>query len=645
MADAQRLVAERDALRTFADVTDAQQAAAGGARGPRGQPTSASRRASSRCAAGCGWTTGASRSAPCCSATAWSVKALQRERGVRRPPPPPAARARPLEPADPASLQSPHPMSSLIVLLPAAARQRADRVRLRADARRPQRRRPRQRAGRAAAAADRRRRRGGGGGAGRRAVLAPGRAAQGHVGRFAAPARGARRPAGRPAARRTGDPALRRCSRGAAPGAPVWVAVCDRAWLRSALQALEAAGGRSSRIVPEFAPEGAPALYALGEPAAAASLVADRQPTACCRCRCRAARWPLLPALPEDTPLAGRARGGGAGRTGAAAPARCCSRRRSAGCRRPSRAGTWRSSNSPAPAGPAPSRRLATGWADVLRAPQWRPARWGRRAAGGGQPGRPERLGLEGALGAGGQARSGAPHADPDLPAGQGGGGRAGADGTGSRARCARPRARTSGRDLEAMLGALAPRRRPSARSTALEFSGGELRVKRPGAAARRSAQPWPSACKSQGYSRDDAGRHAGLSAEDAAMKPPAAHVARPLAAPGAAREDAGGRRGARWSASRCSGGRYWRPRWPRCAAPTRSTARWTRSCSACAACRRRPRRCSRSRKPELRRGPAPARSCRCASGWAPRARMVDRRRTRHAHAGRHRRPTRWRSG
>ena len=35
--------------------------------------------------------------------------------------------------------------------------------------------------------------------------------------------------------------------------APVWVAVCERAWLRSALQALEQAGFELSRVVPDFA--------------------------------------------------------------------------------------------------------------------------------------------------------------------------------------------------------------------------------------------------------------------------------------------------------------------------------------------------------------------------------------------------------
>lgn len=53
-------------------------------------------------------------------------------------------------------------------------------------------------------------------------------------------------------------------------GEPVWVAVCDRAWLREALQALESAGRRVSRVVPEFAPgptaSGQPELFALGTP-------------------------------------------------------------------------------------------------------------------------------------------------------------------------------------------------------------------------------------------------------------------------------------------------------------------------------------------------------------------------------------------
>ena len=53
-------------------------------------------------------------------------------------------------------------------------------------------------------------------------------------------------------------------------GAPLWVAVCDRTWLREHLQALEAAGRRVARVVPEFAPgptaSGHAELCALGTP-------------------------------------------------------------------------------------------------------------------------------------------------------------------------------------------------------------------------------------------------------------------------------------------------------------------------------------------------------------------------------------------
>ena len=41
---------------------------------------------------------------------------------------------------------------------------------------------------------------------------------------------------------------------GARAGEPLWVAICDRAWLQGSLQALEAAGRPASRVVPEFAP-------------------------------------------------------------------------------------------------------------------------------------------------------------------------------------------------------------------------------------------------------------------------------------------------------------------------------------------------------------------------------------------------------
>jgi len=53
----------------------------------------------------------------------------------------------------------------------------------------------------------------------------------------------------------------------ATAGESAWVAVCDRSWLRTALVTLEAAGRPVSRVVPEWAPgTDEPALHAFGTP-------------------------------------------------------------------------------------------------------------------------------------------------------------------------------------------------------------------------------------------------------------------------------------------------------------------------------------------------------------------------------------------
>ena len=53
---------------------------------------------------------------------------------------------------------------------------------------------------------------------------------------------------------------------GAAAGAATWVAACDKRWLRTHLQALEAAGRPVGRIVPEFSPDTGPLqLHVLGD--------------------------------------------------------------------------------------------------------------------------------------------------------------------------------------------------------------------------------------------------------------------------------------------------------------------------------------------------------------------------------------------
>lgn len=61
-------------------------------------------------------------------------------------------------------------------------------------------------------------------------------------------------------------------------GVPVWVAACNRLWLRGVVQALEGAGRRVTRIVPEFAPQpagAAPMVFAVGEPGTAQLVVCD----------------------------------------------------------------------------------------------------------------------------------------------------------------------------------------------------------------------------------------------------------------------------------------------------------------------------------------------------------------------------------
>lgn len=64
---------------------------------------------------------------------------------------------------------------------------------------------------------------------------------------------------------------------GAQADAPIWVAVCDRGWLRAGLQALEQAGRPVARVVPEFSPGALPGtLYVMGSPEQALLVLTDR---------------------------------------------------------------------------------------------------------------------------------------------------------------------------------------------------------------------------------------------------------------------------------------------------------------------------------------------------------------------------------
>jgi len=89
---------------------------------------------------------------------------------------------------------------------------------------------------------------------------------------------------------------------GARVAAPVWVAACNRIWLRSAAQALEAAGRRVTRIVPEFAPQPAgspPMVFAIGDSDAALCIVCGTEGVA--TLPLDAAGVALAGPLPADT--------------------------------------------------------------------------------------------------------------------------------------------------------------------------------------------------------------------------------------------------------------------------------------------------------------------------------------------------------
>src|SRR6218665_802709 len=171
---------------------------------------------------------------------------------------------------------------------------------------------------------------------------------------------------------------------GAQVGQALWGAVCDRDWLRENLQALEAAGRRVARVVPEFAPgppaSAGPELCALGTPPEA-YLVLRRQGAG---------------------PGAGGGGGwgvgcggwgGGGGRTHAGPERGLVPRQPARTGRRaqPLGPGPVRPGQQRQPAGHAQSRQHAQRLA--LRPPMARGTP-GRRPAGADATGGPERLGL-----------------------------------------------------------------------------------------------------------------------------------------------------------------------------------------------------------------------------------------------------------
>jgi len=83
----------------------------------------------------------------------------------------------------------------------------------------------------------------------------------------------------------------------------LWVAACDRQWLGSHLQALEAAHRPVGRVVPEFSPSSGPMrLYALDEPGFPQLVITGQSAGGVLRLPLGVSTLDLIPAQPDDAP-------------------------------------------------------------------------------------------------------------------------------------------------------------------------------------------------------------------------------------------------------------------------------------------------------------------------------------------------------
>lgn len=159
----------------------------------------------------------------------------------------------------------------------------------------------------------------------------------------------------------------------ARPGEPAWVAACDRRWLREAVQLLEQAQRPVSRIVPEFAPAGETRVYALGESDNAQLVVTG--PDGVMAAPLAAASLALLPAINEDTPLI--AEPAVAELANAVLQAKVTLQQTPKRLLEAAQGGWDLAQFEFASSGRARTlKKIAGGWADLLGAPQWRAARW-----------------------------------------------------------------------------------------------------------------------------------------------------------------------------------------------------------------------------------------------------------------------------
>ncbi len=278
-------------------------------------------------------------------------------------------------------------------------------------------------------------------------------------------------------------------------GEPVWVATCDRGWLRDALQALDAAQRPAARIVPEFAPQGEPVLFGLGDPQHPVLVLAGSEGVITLPLTAQALS--LLPSLPESTRCVAE--------PAVAALAEQVLQHRPELQQAPQRwlqaaQSDWdlaqfefsRSGRARA------MKKIGTAWADLLAAPQWRAARWGAvllvalNLLGLNAWAWRERAALADKRVAMQQILTRTfPHVkvavDPPVQMAK------------EVAALRQTTGAVSSRDLEAMLGALSSAPLPQRPAAAIEYASGELRVR--GIASNQDeAEPVVSALAGQGY-------------------------------------------------------------------------------------------------------------------------------------------------
>ena len=257
-------------------------------------------------------------------------------------------------------------------------------------------------------------------------------------------------------------------------GGPVWVAVCNRQWLRDAVQALEAVERPISRIVPEFAPEDPLSLHAIGDGENATLVLAAGDGVLAVPLAANAVA--MLPPLPEGTACMAEPAVAAVAEQVLQHPVEL--QQATQRWLQAAQSGWDLAQSEFASSNRARAvKRLTAVWVDILRAPQWRPARWGAlllvaaNLLGLNAWAWKERSSLDAKREA---VRRVLTTTFPqvkvvvDAPLQM----------EKEVAMLRQTAGATSARDLEAMLGALAMGATPKRPPGAIEYSGGELRVK-----------------------------------------------------------------------------------------------------------------------------------------------------------------------